>query len=280
MRQRQTPSQRASTRPPWFFATCALLTSLCTATVAPADDPPLPDPDRPVDYNAWVNQEFGGRVKENAAEKHRTAFKAFVAPTRTLNEQIAKISRSLYNVGKDGPDTIPAWLAANERSLALFAEAARMPDCYFPRSSESGLLMDALLPHTSYFRNGCIALEVRLHERSTTGDVQGALEDFDTMLRASRQERQQPSLVEWLGGAIHASRAYAALRRWLAQAEQPLAYREMLKRVCTADADPATPCDLLQVEKATFWETFQQEGPEGETLSRNRDDLRAAIQGN
>ncbi len=51
---------------------------LSSSVLAFAGDPPLPNLEQPVDYVAWLNKEFGGKIKNNAAERYAKAIGAFV----------------------------------------------------------------------------------------------------------------------------------------------------------------------------------------------------------
>ena len=53
----------------------ALLLSTFTSI---ADDPPPPNPDKPVDYLAWINAKYGRDATTNAADQYDAAAKAYV----------------------------------------------------------------------------------------------------------------------------------------------------------------------------------------------------------
>ena len=63
----------------------ALLSVVLAASAAAlAEDPPLPDPDKPVDYVAWINAQYSKGIEENAAEVYREALDAFVEDKQAL----------------------------------------------------------------------------------------------------------------------------------------------------------------------------------------------------
>ena len=138
----------------------AILT-LFSIRAATGQEPPKPRFDEPVDYVAWINQTFGGSIKDNAADRYHEAFAAYVAPGDRVFEQIAKRFGRLYSSEEDGPATSTAWIRANRKSLRLFEEATRIRDCYFERTSKSKMLVDTLCPQLAYFQRTQILLRVR-----------------------------------------------------------------------------------------------------------------------
>src|SRR5262245_57989426 len=124
-----------------------VLVWLLSAAAVSAGEPPLPRLKQPIDYVAWVNETYGARIEHNAAAKYAEAFDAVVPDESGID--ITKVMASRGTLRGDDKElrAIVAWLGRNERSVRLFKEATRVPDCYFNRMSKTGRLTDALEPH-------------------------------------------------------------------------------------------------------------------------------------
>ena len=246
--------------------------------LAVADEPPKPDLKSPVDYVAWVNEEYGGSIKNNAATQYQQAYAAFVGPNESLNEELGKTVGTLYGWQEDGPGTLPQWIRANQHCLRLFTAATRVPQCYFRRSSESGLLIDALYPHMVEVRNVAKVLAVRARLRLADGNVSGALDDVCTILRAARHLRAHPSLLEYLSAYGISRLAYETLWAFPTLATRRLDYDNIFKRLRSEDPKPPAPLSQLRIEKVRFWDTLQRP-PERQQdpLLKTRADLEIAL---
>ncbi|MCH7871374.1 MAG: hypothetical protein IID33_06710, partial [Planctomycetes bacterium] len=84
------------------------------------DDPPPPNPDKPVDYVEWINAKYGRDNTENAAGQYDTAAAAYVD-----NEEALKILSASKEAAwtKHDLEVIRSWIAANEKCLSVFTAA-------------------------------------------------------------------------------------------------------------------------------------------------------------
>lgn len=120
------------------------------------------------------------------------------------------------------------WLAANEKPLALVAEAVRRPRYYEPLisggDSAHDMVISILFPGPQHSRDFAKALQARAFLRSQEGDFEGAWADIMSCCRLGRQIRSGPTILEGLIGIVIESLAMnveqALLRQGKLSAEQ------------------------------------------------------------
>ena len=234
--------------------TVSTAASFLKTPLAPDDEPPAPRLNKRIDYLAWVNREYGGGIRNNAAAKYRSAFAAFVDPGERVGEELG-----LYRSDDNGPATLSAWIRANKRCLRLFEEATQIEECYFPRQKkESETLVEVLLPHSTHFGNMGIVLRARAEQRFDAGDSAGGVDDICVMLRAARHLHAQPSMIEFWAAATMSMRAYLAVRDFVVSVRDPRDCQTIIDRLRPVDRAPVAPAKRLVIEKAGLFEFLQR----------------------
>ena len=254
-----------------FNAVAAAL--FVTVPIALGDDPPEPKLGKTIDYIAWVNRAYGGTIKNNAADRYRAAFEAYVLPGERLGEGLG-----LWATDEDGPATRAEWIRANERSLRLFAEATRIKECYFPRQAEeSGMLISARLPHRGGVRSMYKLLKARAERRFDAGDVAGATEDICVILHAAQHLRAQPNTIEFQVATGMSAGAYWSVREFVVSVRDPLVCRTIIDRLRRIDRAPAIPKTHLLIARVHLWETVQQRPDDPENPYKTQRDIDIAV---
>jgi len=219
-----------------------------------AEDPPLPNPEKPVDYVAWINAQYSKGIKENAADVYREALDAFVEDERALEiaSRMDKPWRD-YERGK-----LQRCLDRNEQCLSRFAAAANMPRCYFERESASGSVIEVLMPSPKPFRGTAKMLAGRARLRLAAGETDAAVTDVGTLLRAARHMQSQPSLIEYLVGVAVQDLACDLVIHLPEIAADSVDYEAVLKSLRRADRTPRPPDKQLQGERTIFLDVLQR----------------------
>jgi len=123
---------------------------------------------------------------------------------RGLEENEAVLDR--FNGCLQGPwsredaPAVGAWLAANEKPLALLLEASRRPRCYAPlvTGDPRTPCISVLLPGLGRVRSAGRLLAARAMLRLDSGDVDGACGDLVACHRLGRLVGQGPTLIDGL----------------------------------------------------------------------------------
>lgn len=183
--------------------------------------PPKPDPAKPVNYIAWINQTMGANVKENAAPFYRQAYDKFVP-----------FEGDLGNV-TDGPwsnnPKVSKWLAANREALKLFRQAAAMRECFFPLDEPpskgdprvDSMLTSVLLPTLQPHRQLCRALIAEGYQAWQKGDRKTLIANAVTVIRSGQHLDNTPILIQRLVGVNAQVMGYEALREALKLSDNP-----------------------------------------------------------
>ena len=219
-----------------------------------AGDPPLPNLEQPVDYVAWLNKEFGGNIKKNAAEQYAQASGALV------DDEIAfKLARELARSWTPAQRrTVTEWVERNETALAEFHAASRVRRCYFEGTSELGTVVEIYYPQLFPLRRLAYAATARAKLRLMEGDVDGALEDLGTILRSSEHYQQQPVLMSYLAGVAASQGAYITLAELPVIVTGEVDYEMLLKELRKLDRRPRSMRVALQGERATQYDIVQR----------------------
>jgi hypothetical protein len=93
---------------------------------------------------------------------------------------------------------LDAWLAANEKPLALLVDASKRPRRFDPLVPEDGSMIASLLPAISSSREGARALATRAMLRAGEGNAPAAWDDLLACHRLSRLAGQGTTLVDAL----------------------------------------------------------------------------------
>ena len=224
--------------------------------VAPAfgDDPPPPNPKEPVDYVAWVNAQYGKGIKENAADVYRKAFEAFVED-KTALEYAKRWDEPWKDYEKR---KVERWLEQNRECLELFCKAAQVRGCYFELESESGAMIDVLLPDSRPVRDISRMFRARGRLRAEEGKVERAAEDVATLLQVGRHMESQPFLISYLVGLAGRAAGYELLIRLPGHAGERADYQAVLRAIRRVDRKPVSSSEQLDCERVYFLDTLQR----------------------
>lgn len=245
------------------------LVFMASPFAARGQTPPPPNPQQPVDYLKWLNEQHTKEIKQNAADGYQAVFDAqdkAKPPGESLDEKYMKVME-IATKPQTNPWTaeergvLKEWLRENEKLLANFAAATRVKDCYFRRSAESGEMHMALLPHASRMRGMARIFAARAKLRLTDGDADGAAQDLAVILRAGNHMRMQPSLIEYLVGVALSVTAYNTLQEMPRLAGKPVDWEAVLNMLGKDDVfTPARPLNVIRAEKLTAWDILQRYG--------------------
>ncbi|HUU97561.1 MAG TPA: hypothetical protein VM487_17635 [Phycisphaerae bacterium] len=227
--------------------------SLCPCLVL-AEDPPLPNPDKPVDYVAWINAQYSKGIKENAADVYRQALDAFVEDERAL-ELATRWDPPWRDYERR---KLQRWLDKNEKCLERFSAAAGMRGCYFEFRSETGGLVEVGLPMLSPFCAVSRMLAARARLRLADGETEAAVEDIVTVICAGCHLESQPNLIEYLVAVSVRATAYGLLIRFPQVASGEVDYDAVLKSLRRVDRVPRSPKKQLGVERITYLDALQR----------------------
>ncbi len=195
-----------------------LIFALASTCAAGAQTPPPPNPDKPVDYAAWLNQQFAIPDERNAAAKYRQAVEALIPEPVGDNFNFC----SLLNDGWNDEDRTKAaqLIEHNEKALALWREAAAMPGCRFPHKSEPRLRPDAPFAEMrTLIKLALLSMRLSLER----GETEAALTELSAVQGTTRHIETHP------GGATYI----------IALAYRKATYQALLRGVAALDAAPA-----------------------------------------
>lgn len=149
--------------------------------------PPLPEQgDYFVPLDAYVKRlQDAGKLP--ASQPGKEAMEAF------LKQESQAIERPWSR--KEFP-VLADWLAANEKPLAILAEACKCPRCYDPVAG--GDMISAAFPTLQQYRGFARVLVIRAMLRLDEGNVEQGWEDLLNCHRLARLVGQRPMLVDAL----------------------------------------------------------------------------------
>ena len=149
-------------------------------------------------------------------------------------------------------------IEANAKCLSEYAAAARTPKCYFETKSASGAMIDVMLPELTGIRGIAKLTTARARLRLMAGDVDGAVEDVVTLLRAARHMQQQPFLIQYLVGLSVGAFGYDVLLDVPRLAPQSTDHEELLASLKEADRAPPRPFRQIDTERLSAWDFAQR----------------------
>ena len=222
---------------------------------AHAGELPRPNRDKPVDYIAWMNKGFSSGITHNAADDYLAAA-ALLPPCEP--------PRKYPEVGD--PDAwsesdrarLQTLVDENEKALKRFAEAARGDRCYFTLASDSGGLIDVMLPELADLRYLARLTALRAELRLWAGDLDGALQDVDTVLRAAHHMFTQPMTIQYLVGLSILKPAYDVLLSERLLAARGFDAHRALSLLEKCDPKIPPPHRQFTLEKIMAWDVAQR----------------------
>ena len=234
------------------------LVGLLWVPIVTAADPPLPNPDDPVDYIQWANEEYGKGITENAADVYQEAIAAFELDKELLNLGFEANPREW---SAEQRDRLRGYVNRNTKALNRYAQAARIPECYFVITpSESGAMMDLLSPaYLGPLRSLAKLTIGRARLRLSEGDLDGAVEDAATLLRVSMHLQAQPAVIQYMLGVAIGKLAYDSVLLEVPRVTaKPVDYNEIMRALKSADRPPQRPTRQLEVELVILWDCAQR----------------------
>ena len=225
---------------------------LLTAATLSAQEPPPPNPAKPVNYVAWLNEKFTPKGP-NAATEYIAAAKHYVH-----DEKAIEIFATGFEWDNAQERVVRSWVDKNRKCLSHFAAAARIGDCYFASETpEVQNLSDLLLgdlPQRIPDMTKIVAARARFgFVEGRTGD---AFDDLDLLFRCSRQLRGQPITIEFLIGMATAAQAHSLLRA-VPEFVDDFDYQRGLRRVEEIDQAPPS-ADFFLTELLMLWDHAQR----------------------
>ena len=232
----------------------SIMLCLCCPAVALAANPPAPNLRQPVDYLAWFRAEYGKQLKGNAADHYLRACNAYVD-----DREARKVGRSAArHWSLEQQQTVRGWVEKQTRALEEFHRGADVRKCFFDGVAHEGTLAEITLPHLLNLRYVAEAGVARGKLRLSSGDVDGALDDFGAVLRASRHLELQATASSYLVGTILGLHVYGALYESPLVAEGRLEYDAMLSKLAKLDRTPPGVSMLIKAEQLQMYDELQR----------------------
>ncbi|HMQ15454.1 MAG TPA: hypothetical protein PKC49_05715 [Phycisphaerae bacterium] len=219
-------------------------------------DVPTPDPARPVDYIAWMNEQ-AATDGPNAAPLLQAAVGAHVP----LHDEDGTLESAAFRgdpAALSSP-AVTAWLEANRAAMDQLASASRLDYRGMPVHSEDGLVMGILLPNLSPVRGlakAMVADGKRLEVLE--GQPQAALERYMQVLEAGAQQSRGPTLIENLVGNAVQRLASEAVLDALANAGDALDYTELATQLEQRYRPLRPMAETLQFERVMLLDVVQR----------------------
>lgn len=232
-----------------------LITLLCTPLVW-ATEPPPPNPDQPVNYVAWLNEKYGQGIEQNAADVYEKAVAAFVEDEDLLDLAVKPDPQRWTESERE---KLQDYIDRNAEALRHYAQAARLPKCYFTLSGGSGAILEVMLPHLRPLRGLAKLTAGRARLRLLDGDLDRALQDVATLMRAGRHLQEQPILIHMLVGVATSALAYEKVLFEVPRLTPgSVDYIDVVKKLRGADKPPRRPTRQLEIEMLMLWDAAQR----------------------
>ncbi len=239
---------------------CVLLFCLVSMARGSAEEPPLPDPANPVDYGKWSSMHYGRGITDNALDLYVKAFDAYGSASGRPDYAWFDHPRGSATGQTVEEQAVRRTLKAHKDALELFARAAQKPKLFFRPNWADGVFKPAGRPDKSlpagtatdmtrfYETDFCelsLAVEARSWLHFVDDEQSAALDDLETILRATDHFASQPDAMSWWG-AIHVGPfAYSMLRLLVVRHPDRLDYAVLLERLDSIDREPRSPELLL-----------------------------------
>ena len=228
-----------------------LISTLCSVT----DDPPRPDPDKPVNYAEWINAKYGRDGTENAAEQYDAAAAAYVDDKEAL--KILSASKDAAWTKHD-LEVIRSWIAANEKCLSVFTESTGVRHCYFKLKLSGEQLAESFASRPRPAQRVVRLLAARAKLKLNQGDWRGAVDACAAIRRFAHHMMSQPSLIVYLAGVRATTLCYNVLLEVPRRAAQGADYAALVNEVRKFDRPIRRPVRQLETEKLILWDTIQR----------------------
>jgi hypothetical protein len=239
---------------------------------------PQPNPAAPVDYVAWLN-ELGQIEGPDAQPLYEAAADMCVR----YDGDMDLVGRAL----EGDPDAledpaIAAWLAANDGALQAFRQGSQLGARGWNLESDEAGLIGVLLPTLSPLRELTRASVADGWRAAHAGDPQAGADRFLDVMAAGAHAGQGMTLIENLVGvAMQVSGADALIHLQADPAGAELDYTELAVDLEAAYATTRDPVEVMQGERAMFYDTVQrvfEPNPDGDGYRVNLERAREMSQ--
>lgn len=230
----------------------AVLFVLSAAFLAIAQAPPPPNPQQPVDYIAWINERLGTPAARETGHLYEAATDLFVS------DEAAEKVRLTGDWSEADRKLLHSWVDRNEAYLSAIAKAAEREKCFMALQSESGALVDAMMPRAPKLRMAARLLAERAVLRAADGQGSIALDDLATILQLGDHLAAQPVVMWHLVGINCSGMATSALGKILTTPDAKLdctSARTKLARLATPSPSARA---ALQGERLMHWDIYQR----------------------
>jgi hypothetical protein len=223
--------------------------------------PPEPNPANPVNYIEWINETFGIRAEENAAQLYAEAF------DRLDVQQVDWGSTTDAPWSNEENQDVARWLGANAAALKQFRRAAAKGECFFlfETPMETGnLRVDSLFlrvefPHLRAQRETVKALIADGYRAWREGDQDRLTENALIALQSAHHRDGAATLIERLVGASCALFGYKALRNATHLCNDPARLAgSILPRLAAADPSFPSLARAYLGERILCWDLCQR----------------------
>ncbi|MBW7904920.1 MAG: hypothetical protein LC135_09970 [Phycisphaerae bacterium] len=217
---------------------------------------PMPDPARPVDYIAWMNEQ-AATDGPSAAPLIEAAARAFVP----LPDEDGSLESAAFRGDPAALSSaaVTAWLEANRAAMDQLASATKLEYRGMPVHSDSGMVMEILLPNLAPVRGlakAMVADGKRLEVLE--GQPQAALDRYMQVLEAGAQQSRGPTLIENLvGNAIQRLGSEAVLDAF-ANAGDALDYAALADQLEQRYRPLRPMAETLQFERVMLLDVVQR----------------------
>lgn len=215
---------------------------------------PDPDPSNPVNYVGWING-LSPQDGVDGTPFYQQAGDAFV---KWAGDE-ALMDRAL-NGDADAlaSPEIAAWLDQNRAALSLFRQGAAADYRGWQLHSESGMLMDVLLPDLGLQRSMARALAVDARRAALEGRTEDAVNSLAAIGSAAAHVGNGPTLIENLVGAAMQSVATDALLDSFTRQDETVDYRRVADSLARSLRPTRTSDEAVQIERTAYLDVLQR----------------------
>lgn len=237
-----------------MFHSLIVVSLLCLFAPGP-DEPPRPDPKKPVDYARWFNYQHVRVLLANAMTQHEEAFAQYTDDPQA-RQLATDVDAAQWNAEQRAQ--IDRWLAKNKPVLDLVKTACAERSCYFLRPMEPPDLLPAKLTWVPAFRHVATALAARARMQLLANNVGGTMDDVVTLLRVAAHVGTQPSREEYVAGLDIMALTYGVLLDIPRLAKTPPKYADVVGRLNEADHTPRDIGRNLDFERLRLLDAAQR----------------------
>ncbi|MBK8916067.1 MAG: hypothetical protein IPM64_15970 [Phycisphaerales bacterium] len=215
---------------------------------------PDPDPGNPVNYLGWING-LSPQEGVDGAPFYQQAGDAFVPWTGDeglMDRALGGDANALSS-----PE-VAAWLDRNQVALNLFRQGAAADHRGWQLHSESGMVMDVLLPDLGVQRSMARALAVDARRAALQGRTEDAVNSLGAIGSAGSHVGNGPTLIENLVGASMQALATEALLDSFAQQDGSVDYRRVADSLTQSLRPTRSSDEAVLIERTMYLDVLQR----------------------